>query len=153
MMKVNENIRNWYNNGGKEKIAKYLKDDPKYETEYRGNDLAIFPTYRRRAFLVARDGKYIEEKKGLFVDNIYKLLDKVDLNDYRTVIPAQQIVDLVEKEMPNGSEVCASVKKFVETKLGIVSKRGCRYSYLIKIVAAVLETVYKADYTIVECRN
>ena len=31
---------------------------PKYETpdHYRGFDLAIFPTYRRRAFLFARDG-------------------------------------------------------------------------------------------------
>ena len=33
---------------------------PKYKSDYRGFDLAIFPTYRRRAFLVARDGKYEE---------------------------------------------------------------------------------------------
>ena len=38
---------------------------PKYESKYRGFDLAIFPTYRRRAFLIARDGKvtqsYVED--------------------------------------------------------------------------------------------
>ncbi len=36
---------------------------PKYECDYRGCDLAIFPTYRRRAFIVARDGKYTEGKE------------------------------------------------------------------------------------------
>lgn len=43
-----------------ETMRPYLQSGPypKYETSehYRGFDLAIFPTYRRRAFLFARDG-------------------------------------------------------------------------------------------------
>lgn len=30
--------------------------------------------------------------------------------------------------------------------MGITSKIGCRYSYLVKLVAAALETTYKSEY-------
>ncbi len=118
---------------------------PKFDSDYRGNDLAIFRTYRRRAFVVARDGKYTEEDNKLFVDNIFKLRDKVDFNDYKTAKPDKKIVDLVEREMPNYSDVWRNVKAFIEASMGITSKRGCRYSYLVRIVAAALEASYKPE--------
>lgn len=118
---------------------------PKYKCDYKGFDLAIFPTYRRRAFLVARDGKYTEESNTLFVDNIFKLNGEEDFSKFKNVIPNQDVVNLIEKEMPNGSDVWRSVKTFVENAMGITSSRGCRYSYLVKIVAAALETTYIAQ--------
>ncbi len=119
---------------------------PKFDSDYRGNDLAIFRTYRRRAFVVARDGEYTEDGNELFVENIFKLRDKVDFNDYRTAKPNASIVALVEREMPKGSEIWLKVKNFVETCMGITSRVGCRYSYLLKLVAAALEATYKEEY-------
>ncbi len=116
---------------------------PKHKSEYKGYDLAIFGTYRRRAFIVARDGKYTEEAPELLIDSIYELRNKVDFNEYRTAKPDKEIVELIEKEMPKGSDVWRNVKDFVEENMGITSARGCRYSYLVKIVAAALEPVYK----------
>ena len=118
---------------------------PKFKSdEYRGYDIAILGSYRRRAYVVARDGKYTEdeEKNELFVDNIYSLRN-VDFNDYRSAKPNRTVVELVKKEMSNGSEVWRKVKDLVETNMGITSKRGCQYSYLVRIVAAALEPTYK----------
>lgn len=133
-----------------EEIKPYLQFNcyPKYNSSYRGNDLALFPTYRRRAFIVSRDGKYTEQDDDLFVDNIFKIAAEVDLNDYRTATPDQSLMELITKEMPNGSELCKSVKQFVEHRMGIVSTRGCRYSYLVKLVSAALETKYKEEYSL-----
>ena len=52
---------------------------------------------------------------------------------------------IIEKEMPKGSELCNKVKMFVEENMGISSERGCRYSSLVKVVAAALEPVYRAN--------
>lgn len=127
-----------------EELKPYIQFNcyPKYKTEYTGWDLAIFPTYRRRAFVVARDGKYTEES---FVENIYGI-ENVDFNEFRKAVPDERIVELIEKEMPNGSDIHLKIKAFVEKKLGIVSKRGCRYSYLVKIIASALEPVYKLQF-------
>lgn len=121
---------------------------PKYACDYKGFDLAIFPTYRRRAFVVARDGRYTEESNTLFVDNVFKLDRKVDFNKWKNATPNQDVVKLIEKEMPNGSDVWRNVKSFVENAMGVKSSRGCRYSYLVKIVAAALETTYMAQYSL-----
>ena len=67
----------------------------------------------------------------------------MDFNEYRTSKPDKELVKLIEKEMPNGSDEWSRIKKVVEANMGITSERGCRYSYLIKIVAAALEPTYK----------
>lgn len=115
----------------------------KYDSKYRGFDLAIFVTWRRRAFVVARDGKYTEEKHALFVEGIVEANKKVEFKDYRKSIPNPNVVALVEKEMPKGSAVWAQLKAIVEKNMGIDSERGCQYPYLVRIIAAVLEPTYK----------
>lgn len=117
----------------------------KYDSKYRGFDLAIFVTWRRRAFIVARDGKYTEEKRELFVEGIYEANKNVDFNEFRKATPNQDVVALVEKEMPKGSEIWMQLKRVVEKNMGIDSERGCQYSYLVRIIAAVLEPRYKAE--------
>ena len=126
-----------------EELKPYLQFScyPKYESDYKGNDLAIFGTYRRRAFIVARDGKYTEEKPELFINNIYKLSEKVDFNDYKYAKPNSEVVELVEREMMN-YVTYSQIKSFVDSKLGVISSRGCKWSYLIRIVAAALEPMY-----------
>lgn len=116
---------------------------PKFETDYKGFDLTIFGTYRRRAFVVARDGKYTEGEQETLLDSIIKLEKHVNFNSYRTVSPDKRVMKIVEKEMPNGSTVWRNVKIIVEENMGITSARGCRYSYLVKLVAAALEPTLK----------
>lgn len=115
----------------------------KYDSKYRGFDLAIFPTWRRRAFIVARDGKYTEEKQELFVEGIFEANKRMDFNEYRKYVPNPNVVALVEKEMPKGSDLWKQIKYVVEKNMGINSERGCQYPYLVRIIAAVLEPTYK----------
>lgn len=108
---------------------------PKYDTDYRGVDLCIFPTYRRKAFLNA-----ITSLKSINLMTLFEpIVGKVDLNDYRKLKPNQETVKKIERELPKGSLLYYIIKDEVERNLGISSKRGCNYSYLVKVVAAVLE--------------
>lgn len=110
---------------------------PKFDSEYNGNDLSIFNTYRRRAFLVARDGKYTEEVYEVTVNDILNML--VDFSEYKNAHPDKDVIDTVQKVFPKNSESYIILKKSIEDKLGITSKRGCNYSYVIKIAAAALQ--------------
>ena len=87
---------------------------PKFKVEYRGNDLTIFRTYRRRAFIVARDGKYTESNE-LLVDRIFSLDETTDfsLSYYRDKHLCFELMRQIEKEMPKGSDKWRSVKEFV----------------------------------------
>ena len=110
---------------------------PKFDSEYNGNDLAIFNTYRRRAFLVARDGKYTEKTSEITVNDILNM--SVDFGEYRNAHPDKNVIDTVQNIIPKDSDSYMKVKKFIEKELGIVSKRGCIYSYVVKLVAAALQ--------------
>ena len=121
---------------------------PKYNCDYRGMDLCIFPTYRRKAFKVARDGFYSEDVNQLFVEKLFEHEDKafwnsLSLSKYSISKAKSELVELIEKEMPNGSELWKTAKTFVERKLGICSERGCIYSYLVKIIAVALQEEYE----------
>jgi hypothetical protein len=117
----------------------------KYDSAYRGFDLEIFVTYRRRAFVVARDGKYTEKKYELLVDRILDLNKNIDFSDYRSIVPSMNFIALVEKEMPKGSAIWSQIKSVVEKNIGIESIRGCQYPYLVRLVAAVLEATSKSE--------
>lgn len=118
----------------------------KYSSEYEGFDLCIFPTHRRRAFLIERDGTYKNETEELFVNNIFEVEKIVSLSEYKKVTPKEAVVTLVEKEMPKGSDICTTIKKIVDRNLGISTNRGCNYRYLVRIVAAALESRYCENY-------
>lgn len=112
------------------------------KNHYTGFDLCIFPTYRRRAFLVGRDGKYTEEKPELVLYNIYSLAEKEDLTNYKKAKPDEKIIEWVKQEMPCGSEIHATIKAFVERKTGVTG-RGYKYNNLVNLLAASLTPYYE----------
>ena len=118
---------------------------PKFRSDYYGNDLCIFGTYRRRAFIVARDGMFTENE--LVLENIFKK-GKDELIACRNAYPNKEVMELVKEEMPKGSDICCAVKRYIESKMGITSERGYSYTYLVKIIATALER----DYFIKEFR-
>ena len=85
-----------------------------------------------------------EKEKPELVDTIFTLRNTVNFNECRTAKPDKKVIELVEREMPNGSDIYSQVKNFVEQNMGITSARGFRYSCLVRIVAAALEPTYKA---------
>jgi len=96
--------------------------------KYRGNELAIFQTYLRRAFLIAKDGKSAKETS--LMDQVFTLTDKafwVNLMSGDVSKADKGAVNAVSEELPNGSEMYLAVKKFVEENAGITERRGFRY--------------------------
>lgn len=120
----------------------------KFHTDYDGIDLCIFYTHRRKAFLIERDGTYDNESTDLFVNNLFEIEKNVALGKYKKAKPKEEVVKLVTKEMPKGSDICMAIKKAVDRNLGIDTGRGCNYSYLVRIVAAALENKYCEEYVI-----
>lgn len=116
---------------------------PKFNTSYRGFDLCIFPTYRRRAFVIARDGYYHEEKT--IVDMLNQVIEKCRLDRFTNAVPNIMTIGNVEYEMPKGSDMHIAVKQLVEKNLGITSIRGCNYKYLVRTVAAALDYLNMID--------
>lgn len=116
----------------------------KYSTGYKGFDATIYGAYRRRAFIVARNGRYTEET--LNINDIFDL--QYDFNSYRKIKPHKDMVDMVKTNMPNKSDLYFKVKAFVEEKLNINSVRGCNYNYLVSFVAAILQHGYVAKTVI-----
>lgn len=144
-----------------ETLRPYNQSGPysKYETtnHYRGLDLCIFPTYRRRAFLFARDGKLpfekvvqeganqeeAAEKKSL----IGIVPDKTKHFDWESCMeePVAAVRDAVMTEMPKGSQEHLDVKKRIDEELGITEGRGCYYNYLVKLVSNAVKEAYFTD--------
>lgn len=116
----------------------------KYGAGYKGFDAMIYGTYRRRAFIVARNGRHTEET--LNINDIFDL--QYDFNSYRKIKPHKDMVDMVKTNMPNKSDLYFKVKAFVEQKLNINSVRGCNYDYLVSFVAAILQHRYVAKTVI-----
>lgn len=131
-----------------EELKPYLEYScyPSYDrskNHYMGYDLCIFPSYRRRAFLVARDGKYSDETPELVVNNIYSVAENENLRIYQNLTPDETIVERVKQEMPQGSNLHLEVKGFVEREMGIAGCRGYRYHNLVKLLAAALQPYYE----------
>lgn len=121
---------------------------PKYESKskYRGNDLCIFPTYRRRAFILASKGEFVEEAP--FVNRALLYTDKAYWENMKEEVKSdvtmnEQLVKVIEFEMPMGSDTWRNIKAFVEEQLNITSSRGCQYPYLIRLLSVALKTDYE----------
>lgn len=130
-----------------EQLKPYLQYScfPHYDrskSHYRGVDLAIFPTYRRRGFVVERDGKFTEEQPVLVLDKIYQVAKEIDLSIYKKGKPDEEVVKLVKLEMPHGSEKHLDIKRFIDAEMGVTG-RGYRYGSLVNLLAVALEPIYK----------
>ncbi len=112
------------------------------KNNYYGYDLCIFGSYKRRAFVVARDGKYTEEAPELVLYNIYSLAAKEDLSNYKGKESDNKIIEKVKEEMPQGSEIHRTIKAFVEREMGITG-RGYKYKNLVHFLAASLAPFYE----------
>jgi len=141
-----------------ETMRPYLQSGPypKYDSDYRGFDLCIFPTYRRRAFLFARDGQLPFEEvvqknsqpehsaKKSLVDYVLDETQKFDWELLALTLdePEEEVMEAVKEEMPKGSDNHLAVKRRVDRELGKNNGRGCYYDYLVKLVSSAVHKEY-----------
>ena len=142
-----------------ETMRPYLQSGPypKYDSDYRGFDLCIFPTYRRRAFLFARDGilpfEEVVQKNSQpehsversLVDYVLDATQKFDWSFLTSCEPEEEVMKALKEEMPKGSQAYFLVKKRVDKEFGFSKGRGCYYNYLIKLVSCAVHKVYYAN--------